>query len=218
LSLAAFAGAAIRSPSLLAAAVKVPDPIIDEPLAPASWDRIAVLAGGCFWGVEAVFEHVQGVKDVRSGYSGGSASTAEYEMVSSGRTGHAETVRIVYDSARISYGQLLKVFFSVAHNPTELNRQGPDVGSQYRSLIFVADDEQERVAKAYVDQLNKAKVFRHRVVTEIVRLTAFYEAEAYHQDFVARFPNHSYVLFNDLPKLTSLRRQYPELYVEKRKK
>jgi len=197
-----------------AAAVKIPDPAVDEPLAGMPGERLAILAGGCFWGVEAVFEHVKGIKDVASGYSGGSASNADYEKVSSGRTGHAETVRIIYDPSQISYGQLLKVFFSVAHDPTELNRQGPDIGTQYRSAVFFVDEQQQKIAAAYVDQLNRAKVFRNRIVTEIVKLERFYEAEAYHQDFVARYPTHSYVQFYDLPKITALRKQLPELYVE----
>jgi len=196
--------------------VKIPDPLIDEPLAPAGDERVAILAGGCFWGVEAVFEHLKGVKSVSSGYSGGSASMAEYDMVSSGRTGHAETVRVVYDASQVTYGQLLKVFFSVAHNPTELNRQGPDIGTQYRSAIFAANPEQERIAKAYAEQLNQAKAFKHRVVTQIVKLERFYEAEGYHQDFVARNPNHPYVMHHDLPKLTALRKEFPEMYVDKK--
>lgn len=193
-------------------ATKIPDPVVDETRAEAKTERVAVFAGGCFWGVEAVFEHVTGVKDVASGYSGGSSSTAEYEMVSTGRTGHAEAVQIVYDSSQISYGQLLKVFFSVAHNPTELNRQGPDEGPQYRSAIFALNDEQERIAKAYIDQLNQAKAFRHRIVTKVGKLERFYKAEAYHQDFVAKYPSHPYVAFHDLPKLADLRKEFPALY------
>ncbi len=198
-----------------AAAVKLPDPATDEPAANVKGERTAVLAGGCFWGVEAVFEHVRGVKGVWSGYSGGTSSTAQYEMVGTGRTGHAESVQIVYDPSQITYGQLLKIFFSVAHDPTELNRQGPDEGTQYRSAIFFANEEQRRVAQAYVDQLNGAKVFKHKIVTEIAPLKGFYRAEDYHQDFVAHNPTHPYVAYNDLPKISSLRKQFPEIFINK---
>jgi peptide-methionine (S)-S-oxide reductase len=197
----------------LSATVSLPNPVVDEPLA-ASKDRpTAVLAGGCFWGVDAVFKHVRGVTSVSSGYSGGSASTAAYEVVSSGRTGHAESVRIVYDPAQISYGQLLKVFFSVAHDPTQLNRQGPDEGPQYRSAIFFANDEQKRIAQAYIDQLNQAKAFPRKIVTQVVGLTGFYEAEDYHQDYLAHHLDNPYIRINDLPKVDNLRKQFPDLYM-----
>jgi len=198
-----------------ASATAVPDPVNDSALAKDKAQETAVFAGGCFWGVEAVFEHVKGVISVDSGYSGGAASTAEYEMVCSGRTGHAESVRIIFDPSQVSYGQLLKVFFSVAHDPTELNRQGPDVGTQYRSAIFYANEEQKRVALAYIDQLTKSKVFSRPIVTQVVPLETFYEAEAYHQDYLAHHPDQPYIVINDLPKVESLRKHLPELYKEK---
>jgi len=197
------------------AAVKVPDPAADTPLSKSKGAQTVVLSGGCFWGIQAVFEHVKGVSSVTAGYSGGQASTAQYETVSTGRTGHAESVRIVYDPSQVSYGQLLKVFFSVAHDPTELNRQGPDEGTQYRSAIFYANEDQRRVAQAYVDQLNRAKAFPRTIVTEIVALQAFYPAEAYHQDYAEHHPNEPYIAINDLPKLEHLKQTLPELYVGK---
>jgi peptide-methionine (S)-S-oxide reductase len=197
------------------ATVSIPDPVVDARLAAASGQQTMVVAGGCFWGIQAVFEHVKGVADVKAGYSGGTAETAHYEIVSSGDTGHAESVRIVYDPSKITYGQLLKVFFSVAHNPTQVNRQGPDVGTQYRSSIFYSSDEQKRIAEAYIDQLNKAKVFDRRIATEVVALKAFYEAEGYHQDYAVHHPNEPYIMINDLPKVASLRKQFPDLYREK---
>lgn len=197
------------------AAGPFPDPKIDAPPAVAGGSQTAVFAGGCFWGVEAVFEHVRGITRVVSGYAGGRAETAQYERVSAGDTGHAESVRITYDPARVSYGQLLKVFFSVAHDPTELNRQGPDRGTQYRSAIFFANAEQKRVAEAYIAQLQAARAFSRPIVTQLSPLTAFYEAEAYHQDYLERNPNQPYIVINDLPKLANLQRQYPALYVGK---
>jgi peptide-methionine (S)-S-oxide reductase len=182
---------------------------------PARATATAVLAGGCFWGVEAVFEHVRGVVDVVSGYSGGNAETAEYEKVNTGVTGHAEAVRITYDPSQVSYGELLRVFFSVAHDPTQKDRQGPDVGPQYRSAIFFADAEQERVARAYVAQLEKARFFKRPIVTEITSLRAFYQAEEYHQDFAARNPRHPYIVHHDLPKVERLKAGLPELYRER---
>ena len=196
------------------AAVMIPSPAVDEPLAAAKSERTAVLAGGCFWGIEAVFEHLHGVVNVKSGYAGGNANTAKYEIVSEGRTGHAESVQIVYDPSQISYGQLLQVFFSVAHDPTELNRQGPDVGTQYRSAIFFADEEQKRIAQGYINQINKAKIFRRSIVTQVVSLNAFYEAEAYHQDYAAHHPTDLYIAINDLPKVAHLREQFSKLYKE----
>lgn len=194
------------------ATVSIPDPLLDAPLAATKGQQTVVLAGGCFWGIQAVFEHVKGVIDVKAGYSGGSADAAHYEVVSSGETGHAESVRIVYDPSQITYGQLLKVFFSVAHNPTQLNRQGPDVGTQYRSAVFYSGEEQKHIAEAYIDQLNKAKVFDRSIATEVVALKAFYEAEAYHQDYAVHHPNEPYIVMNDLPKVASLRKQFPNLY------
>jgi len=194
------------------ARVTIPDPIIDAPLATAKGQQTAVFAGGCFWGIQAVFQHVKGVMRATSGYSGGEAKTAQYEMVSDGNTGHAESVRLTYDPSLISYGQLLKVFFAVAHDPTQLNRQGPDTGTQYRSIIFFSDANQERIARAYIEQLNQAKVFDRSIVTEVVALKAFYEAEAYHQDYAAHHPNDPYIVMNDLPKVANLRKQLPDLY------
>jgi peptide-methionine (S)-S-oxide reductase len=198
-----------------ASAKEIPDPTLDAPLANAKGEQTAVLAGGCFWGVEAVFEHVKGVSDVKSGYSGGPAEAAQYRKVSTGQTGHAESVRITYDPSQISYGQLLKVFFSVAHDPTELNRQGPDTGTQYRSAIFYSNDEQKRIAQAYIDQLNKAKVFSGPIVTQVASLESFHEAEAYHQDYLAHHPDQPYIVVNDLPKVENLRKQFPGLYKAK---
>jgi peptide-methionine (S)-S-oxide reductase len=197
------------------AAVKLPDPATDQPLSKTSGAQTVVLAGGCFWGIQAVFEHVKGVSSATAGYSGGAAATAQYETVSTGTTGHAESVRVVYDPSQISFGQLLKVFFSVAHDPTELDRQGPDEGTQYRSVIFAASEEQRRVAQAYIDQLNRAKVFSQPVVTRVVALQAFYPAESYHQDYAERHPNEPYIAINDLPKLEHLKQMLPELYVAK---
>ena len=197
------------------AATPLPNPVVDTPVASAKGTATAVLAGGCFWGVEAVFEHVKGVTQAISGYSGGTKETADYGKVSSGTTGHAESVQISYDASRITYGQLLKIYFSVAHNPTELNRQGPDEGTQYRSAIFYANDEQKRVASAYIAQLEAAKAFRRTVVTQVVPLQAFYPAEAYHQDYVVHHPYEPYIVINDLPKVAALQRQFPDLYVGK---
>jgi peptide-methionine (S)-S-oxide reductase len=192
----------------------MPDPQINAPLA-ATGDGTAVIAGGCFWGIQAVFQHVKGVKSAISGYSGGLASNAVYDLVGTGRTGHAESVRITYDPAQISYGQLLRIFFSVAHDPTELNRQGPDDGPQYRSAIFYSGEEQQRIAQAYVAQLQQAKVFSRKIVTEIVPLRGFYEAEGYHQNYATRHPNDPYIVINDAPKVAHLKQQFPQLYVGK---
>ncbi len=179
----------------------------------ATGEQIAVFAGGCFWGVDAVFKHVRGVARVVSGYAGGGKTTATYAAVSSGATGHAESVQITYDPLQISYSQLLQIFFSVAHDPTEVNRQGPDVGSQYRSAIFYADAAQNETALLYIDQLNKANVFGRPIVTQVVPLEHFYTAEEYHQNFLARHPYYPYIVFNDLPKLRQLQQQFPALYV-----
>jgi peptide-methionine (S)-S-oxide reductase len=174
-----------------------------------------VLSGGCFWGVQAVFQHIRGVITATSGYSGGKAKTAEYELVSSGDTGHAESVQVVYDPSQITYGELLRVFFSVAHDPTQLNRQGPDEGTQYRSSIFYANDEQKRIAQAYITQLDQARVFSSPIVTEVVPLEGFYPAEAYHQNYAALHPNQPYIVFNDAPKVAHLRQLFPDIYVGK---
>lgn len=202
-----FWGAAFAAP--------LPDPATDVPKAAAKGQATAVFAGGCFWGVDAVFKHVKGVTSATSGYSGGASKTAHYELVGTGATGHAEAVQVVYDPSQISYGQLLRVFFSVAHDPTQLNRQGPDVGTQYRSAIFYADPEQQRVAKAYIAQLQEAKAFSRPIVTEIAALNAFYTAEDYHQDYLAHHPENMYIVINDLPKLDQLRKQFPDLYVRR---
>jgi peptide-methionine (S)-S-oxide reductase len=196
-------------------AAVVPNPAVDAPLASAKSEQTAVIAGGCFWGIQAVFQHVKGVINATSGYSGGAANTAEYELVSNGDTGHAESVKLTYDPSQITYGQLLRVFFSVAHDPTELNRQGPDTGSQYRSSIFYSNDEQKRIAEAYIAQLDQAKAFRHSIVTQVVPLKAFYPAEAYHQNYAALHPDNPYIFYNDAPKVAHLQHQFPELYTGK---
>jgi peptide-methionine (S)-S-oxide reductase len=193
----------------------VPAPLVDARRAPAPGQQTVVLSGGCFWGVQAVFQRVKGVISATSGYSGGSKKTAEYEIVSTGETGHAESVQIVYDPSQITYGELLRVFFSVAHDPTQLNRQGPDQGTQYRSAIFYANDEQKQIAEAYIAQLNQANVFAHPIVTQVVALQAFYPAEAYHQNYATLHPNQPYIVFNDAPKVEHLKQQFPELYLAK---
>ena len=202
--------AAIVIIAWLGAAPQFPAPV-EDPKTNRSKEETAVLAAGCFWGVEAVFERLAGVKDVVSGYSGGSKSSAVYYIVSSGTTGHAESVRITFDPSKITYGQLLRVFFAVAHDPTQLNRQGPDEGPQYRSAIFFANAEQKAIAEAYIRQLNDARVFPQRIVTAVTTLQGFYPAETNHQDFVRRNPDHPYVVAHDLPKIAHLRREFPEL-------
>jgi peptide-methionine (S)-S-oxide reductase len=195
------------------AATVIPDPAMDESLSPQKGQATIVIAGGCFWGIQAVYQHVKGVTRATSGYSGGTVKNPDYEQVSSGETGHAESVEIVYDPSKITLGQLLKVFFSVAHDPTELNRQGPDSGTQYRSIIFFANTDQQRIAQAYVDQLNQAKVFSRPIVTQIVPFQAFYRAEAYHQNYAAQHPDNPYIAMFDLPKVKNLQQQFPSLYV-----
>ena len=175
-----------------------------------------VLAGGCFWGIEAVYEHIKGVTNAVSGYAGGMKEHADYELVSSGRTGHAEVVQVTFDPSKVSLQKLLQVFFSIAHDPTQLNRQGPDVGPQYRSAIFFANEEQERAARAYIDQLSKAKVYPRPIVTQILKLDAFYPAEEYHQDFAERNPTYPYIVIHDRPKVDNLKAQFPELYRQNR--
>ena len=189
----------------------IPPPALDEAASTATTE-VAVLAGGCFWGVQGVFQHLNGVTSAVSGYAGGSKDTAQYETVSSGGTGHAESVRVTFDPRRISYGRILQVYFSVAHDPTELNRQGPDTGTQYRSTIFPASPEQERIAKAYIAQLGQARVFHANVVTSIETGRDFYPAEAYHQDFLTRHPTNPYIVFNDLPKIRELQSLFPDRY------
>jgi peptide-methionine (S)-S-oxide reductase len=193
----------------------IPAPTLDAKRTPAAAQQTTVVAGGCFWGIQAVFQHIKGVISATSGYSGGSAKTAEYEVVSTGRTGHAESVQIVFDPSQLTYGELLRVFFSVAHDPTQLNRQGPDEGAQYRSVIFYTNDEQKQIAEAYIAQLDKAGIFRHRIVTQVVPLQAFYPAEAYHQNYAALHPNQPYIMFNDAPKVEHLRQEFPDLYTGK---
>jgi len=195
--------------------VAIPAPVVDATRASAPGQQKAVFAGGCFWGVQAVFQHVKGVISVTSGYSGGSIKNPEYELVSSGETGHAESVELVYDPSQITYGELLRVFFSVAHDPTQLNRQGPDEGTQYRSAIFYTTDEQQKIAQAYIAQLDQAKVFSDRIVTQVTPLKAFYAAEPYHQNYAALHPNNPYIIYNDAPKVEHLKQQFPDIYTRK---
>lgn len=189
----------------------LPNPINDAPLHVGE-QQVAVFAGGCFWGVEAVFEQVKGVSDVVSGYSGGTAATADYGTVGTGNTGHAEAVKVTYDPSLVSYGQLLKVYFSVAHDPTQLNRQSPDVGRQYRSVIFATDAAQRKLARSYISQLDLAHVFARPVVTQIEPLETFHLAEAYHQDYLRHHPDSPYIVYNDAPKLVHLKQMFPDLY------
>jgi peptide-methionine (S)-S-oxide reductase len=189
-----------------------PDPTVDDALAAESAQRSVVVAGGCFWGVQAVFQHVKGVVSATSGYSGGTVKNPSYEAVCTGRTGHAESVQVVYDPSKVTLGQILKTFFSVAHDPTEMNRQGPDTGTQYRSAVFYADEGQQRITRAYIEQLNQAKIFRRPIATQVVALEQFYQAEAYHQDYAAKHPYEPYIAINDLPKVDALRKQLPDLY------
>jgi peptide-methionine (S)-S-oxide reductase len=189
-----------------------PAPAIDAPLASAKSQQTAVFAGGCFWGVQAVFQHLKGVFSVTSGYSGGYVQSPSYESVSMGVTGHAETISILYDPSQLTYGQLLMVFFSVAHDPTQRNRQGPDTGSQYRSAIFYTSAEQKRIAQGYIAQLDAAKVYSRPIVTRVESFQAFYPAESYHQDFLRNNPSNPYIVYNDLPKLENLKKDFPGLY------
>ena len=203
-----------QAPALSAEeAVKIPPPAIDEKA--SSGTETAVLAGGCFWGVQGVFQHVDGVSDAVSGYTGGAKDDAEYETVGTGRTGHAESVKITYDPAKVTYGKLLQIYFSVAHNPTELNYQGPDYGTQYRSTIFAANDEQKKIAEAYIAQLGKGRLFGEPIVTTIETGKTFYPAEAYHQDFLTLNPTYPYIVYNDLPKVAALKQLFPDLYRDK---
>lgn len=206
-----LAAAILSAPALAVSPNPFPDPAIDVPADSAKGPHTAVFAGGCFWGVEGVYERVKGVKDAVSGFAGGAGNTAHYETVSSGSTGHAESVKVVFDPSQITYGQLLKIFFSVVHDPTELNRQGPDEGTQYRSAIFYENEDQKRVAEAYIAQLDAAHVFKRKIVTEVTPLKGFYAAEAYHQHFLDNNPTHPYIVYNDLPKIAALKKQYPAL-------
>jgi peptide-methionine (S)-S-oxide reductase len=212
LLLAALIGAPLPA-TAAEPAVVIPAPALDDARA-AGPLQTAVLAGGCFWGVQGVYEHVRGVKQVLSGYSGGSKATAEYEVVSRGRTGHAESVQIRFDPKEISYGEILRIYFSVVHDPTQLDQQGPDSGPQYRSNIFYASSTQRKIAQAYIVQLDQAKVFERPIVTRLDPLKAFYPAEEYHQDFLQHNPNHPYIVINDLPKIDNLRKIFPTYFRE----
>ena len=194
--------------------VPVNAPTFGGELAAAATEDTAVFAGGCFWGVEAVFEHVKGVKQAISGYAGGNVAKPTYEQVSSGDTGHAESVEVIYDPSQVSYGKLLQIFFSVAHDPTQLNRQGPDHGTQYRSAIFYRNAQQEKIAESYIKQLTDAKTFRSPIVTQVAKLNAFYEAEDYHQNYLEQHPNQLYIVINDKPKLVALKKVFPDIYRE----
>jgi peptide-methionine (S)-S-oxide reductase len=204
----------VPSPALAAErAVVLPAPALDNPKTGAS-TQTAVLAGGCFWGVQGVYQHVRGVQKVLSGYSGGTKATADYETISRGDTGHAESVEIRFDPRELSYGEILQIYFSVVHDPTQLNRQGPDMGTQYRSNIFFVDESQKRIAQAYIAQLDKAKLFPRAIVTRVDPLSAFYMAEAYHQDFLLNNPSYPYIVIHDLPKIENLKRVFPARYRE----
>lgn len=205
-------GARFGTSSARSASTPLTLPALDDKLASSATEDTAVFAGGCFWGIEAVFEHVKGVRSAVSGYAGGKVANPSYEMVSSGDTGHAESVQVIYDPSQISYGQLLQIFFSVAHDPTQLNRQGPDHGTQYRSAIFYKDANQQRIAESYIKQLTAAKTFSRPIVTEVTKLNAFYPAEAYHQDYLVHHPNQLYIVINDKPKVEALRKEFPAIY------
>jgi peptide-methionine (S)-S-oxide reductase len=210
LAITAFALAPVRAAE---DAIIIPPPAADIPASDGA--QTVVVAGGCFWGVQGVFQHTAGVLNAVSGYAGGSKSTADYNVVSTGTTGHAESVQIKYDPKKISYGKILQIFFSVAHDPTQLNRQGPDTGTQYRSAIFTANDEQKKVADAYIAQLNAAKVYSKPIVTRVGPLEGFYPAEAYHQDYLTLHPNDAYIAYNDIPKVENLKKIFAETYIEK---
>jgi peptide-methionine (S)-S-oxide reductase len=214
-ALSAVLAALLSLPAMAEGARLTPAPTLDQPLAASPGKETIVLAGGCFWGVQGVFQHVKGVTNAVSGYAGGDKSTAEYETVSTGTTGHAESVRVSYDPSQITLGEILRVYFSVAHDPTELNRQGPDTGTQYRSAIFPQTPEQARIAKAYIAEINQAHVFNSALVTKIEPGRAFYPAEAYHQDYLTLHPDQPYIVYNDLPKLAELKAALPALYREK---
>ncbi len=209
-ALVLFAATATRGASRLLsepAAAPVVDATVTSPT-----EDTAVFAGGCFWGIEAVFEHVKGVKSAVSGYAGGDAGNPSYEQVSTGDTGHAESVQVIYDPSQVSYGKLLQIFFSVAHDPTQLNRQGPDHGTQYRSAIFYNTPQQQQVAESYIKQLTAAKTFSRPIVTQVAKLRAFFPAEAYHQDYLVHHPNQLYIVINDQPKVAALKKQFPDIY------
>ncbi len=207
----AATAATFGSSSFAQEGIPIPPPVLDEPSG-AGHDEVAVLAGGCFWGVQGVFQHVEGVKGALSGYSGGNKQTAHYRVVGSGETGHAEAVQVTFDPSKISYGKLLQIYFSVAHDPTELNRQGPDTGTQYRSTIFPQSEAQAKVASAYIDQLDKTKVFDEKIVTTIEPGHTFYPAEGYHQNYLTLNPTAPYIVYNDMPKVANLERLFPADY------
>jgi peptide-methionine (S)-S-oxide reductase len=202
----------VAFPAQSMAAAAVPAPALDAPMASTPGQQTVVFSGGCFWGVQAVFQHVKGVISAVSGYAGGEAKTANYETVSEGQTGHAESVQVVFDPSQVTYGQLLHIFFSVAHDPTELNRQGPDEGTQYRSMISYTTDEQQKITQAYIAQLETAHVFKHKIVTQVIPLKGFYPAEAYHQNYATLHPNAPYIIFNDAAKVDHLKKQFSILY------
>ena len=214
LSIAAAIGCSIVNSSATTADLRdmAPTPAVENGSAAFKGSQTAVFAGGCFWGVEAVFEHVKGVTDVRSGYAGGEAKNADYEKVSEGTTGHAESVKVTFDPAKVTYVQLMTIFFSVAHDPTQLNRQGPDTGTQYRSAIFYSDEEQKKLADDYIAAIDKSKALPKPIVTQVVPLKEFYEAESYHQDYLKRHPDDPYIVYNDMPKLEALKTKFPDLY------
>ena len=212
LALATAVGLSLSPPRAAEVARSIPAPALDETPASGAATEVAVLAGGCFWGVQGVFQHTKGVTSAVSGYAGGDKQSAHYNIVSSGATGHAESVRVAFDPRQISYGRILQIYFSVAHDPTQLNRQGPDSGTQYRSAIFTENAEQAKIAKAYIAQLNQAGVFDAAIVTKITPLEAFYAAEKYHQNFLEANPTYPYIVINDLPKIENLHRVYPDLY------
>ena len=198
-----------------AAGPPFPDPSVDAPLAKVTAEETAVFAGGCFWGIEAVFEHVKGVKHAESGYSGGTAKTANYDLVGRGNTGHAESVKVTYDPSQVSYGRLLRIFFQIAHDPTQLNRQGPDIGPQYRSVVFYKDEDQKKIATAYILQLREARIFPRLIVTKVDPLVEFFEAEDYHQDYAKKNPFEPYIMMYDAPKVVQLKAAFPAIFVGK---
>jgi peptide-methionine (S)-S-oxide reductase len=212
LASAALASTVLAGPAMAREGIVIPAPAIDMPVPAGAGNQVTVLAGGCFWGVQGVFQHVEGVVGAVSGYAGGKAATAHYEEVGSGQTGHAESVQITYDPAKISYGKLLQIFFSVAHDPTQRDRQGPDVGTQYRTAIFPQNQEQDRIARAYIAQLDKAHVFDAAIATKVEPGQSFYRAEAYHQDYLTLHPTQLYIVYNDLPKIENLKRLFPDFY------
>ena len=212
LGCAAWWGARVMSGSPAEPKGTFPVPAIDASLTPRPGKATAVFAGGCFWGVQGVFQHVKGVTSATSGYAGGSVENPYYELVSSGSSGHAESVKVVYDQSQITYGTLLKIFFSVAHDPTQKDRQGPDMGTQYRSAIFYSSEEQQKIAEGYIAQIDMAKVYDRKIETQVAPLAGFYEAEEYHQNYLTRHPDDPYIQFNDLPKIERLKMSYPELY------